>query len=184
MERVPTHRGMIGAAVALICVSACGTSRVVDSEEEAAPTVGRGTREDPPPGIPPLGSSSGSSSGGALPGCPSTRGDEPPTDPLTEDDVLGAIGIYRPCTEPEGLELRLDGPGKLHWYRLDERFVRIQAWEGTVEVGSCEAHSCAVSWTDRGLGTRTYQIDLWRDPVALRLQATGELAQEWVRVAE
>lgn len=188
MDRVHPHRRLIVLAIAAIAIVGCGESRKVDVQEDvSAPTVGRGPRADPPPGISPP--SSGGSSGDFAPGpgCPSKRtvGESSPVDPLTADDVLGATGIYRPCLEPNGLEIRWDeAAGKLHWYRLDDRFVRIQQWEGTIDVGSCDGSTCAVEWTDRGLPSRTYVLELWRDPIALRLTASGAADQEWVRIAE
>ena len=182
MDRIHPHRGLI---VFAIVIAACGESRTVDSQGElSAPAIGRGTRADPPPDIPPP-SSGGSSGGGAPgPGCPSRRPSDPSVAPLTEADVLAATGVYRPCTELEGLEIRYDeATGKLHWYRLDDRFVRIQSWEGTIEVVTCEEAACTVTWTDRGLGPRAHDLYLWRDPIAFQLVGNGAL-QEWVRIAD
>ena len=189
MDRLHPHRRLIVAPIVVaLFVAACGNRETGDIDEAPAPAIGRGTRADPPPGIsaPSGGGSSGDVAPG--PGCPSQRTMEWPANSLTEDDVLGATGIYRPCFEPNALEIRWDeAAGKLHWYRLDDRFVRIQSWEGTIEVVSCEPGSCTVKWTDRGLQSRTHYLELWRDPLAFRLSGaveTGGVAQEWVRIAD
>ena len=161
MDRLHPRRRLI--AFAILFVVACADRQTVDIDEDPAPAIGSGTRADPPPGIPPPSSGGAPGNFTPAPGCPSKRETEPPGASLTEDDVLGATGVYRPCLEPNGLEIRWDeAAGKLHWYRLDDRFVRIQSWEGTLEVDSCEAGICVVKWTDRGLPSRTYDLALWR----------------------
>ena len=123
-------------------------------------------------------------------GCPSTRPSEEPLATLTEEQVrLAAPGIYRSCASIGGLEIRVDEEtNELHWYLLDERFVRHSppGSDGTLEVVSCDGAICTVEWNEID-GSTPFRLSLWSGPTAMAFDdpsVASSSGQEWVRVAD
>lgn len=101
------------------------------------------------------------------------------------------MGIYRECLDGSGVELRIDPDDATHmlWYRMDDRFVRMNGPEdyGWFTIDECSVYQCTTMWhvgnDDQQNGFRSLQ--LWRDPIAITVDSTSTgVRNEWVHVAK
>jgi hypothetical protein len=188
----PRRRLIASLGLVLTLLTGCASQSVAQLPEDEAVAVptGRGTREDPPVFGSPGSSGSAASGHTPLPGCPATRKGDEPVAEISEGDIRGAAGIYRACTESEGFEIRVDETtGLLRWYILDSRFVRRPppGFDGELEILSCADRSCtaAMHTTGEARSPSTFQLSLFRNPLALTFQAPDEVyPREWVRAAD